>query len=202
MSPNGPSHTVPAHVEQGLGACAAARPSNRRDRRRAGGGGVTGDDGSEYLVEFCLEMGQPIWRYDLGTAVIEKQVLMPHLQNTVYVMYRLVSGDERVRLTLRPYVHFRPHDASVEAPLEGPYALHVVGDRYELSAPGGLPPLRLAVRGEAAAFATQAKLVRQLPYIVEQTRGYGHLGEIWSPGYFRIDLTLSRSVTLIASTED
>src|SRR5215831_12155434 len=65
-------------------------------------GESTGDDGSEYLVEFCLEMGQPIWRYDLGTAVIEKQVLMPHLQNTVYVMYRLVSGDERVRLTLRP----------------------------------------------------------------------------------------------------
>ena len=147
-------------------------------------------------------MGQPKWRYDLGTAVIEKQVLMPHLQNTVYVMYRLVSGDERVRLTLRPFVHFRPHDASVDAPLEGPYALHVVGDRYELSAPGGLPPLRLAVHGEAAAFTTQAKLVRQLPYIVEQTRGYGHLGEIWSPGYFRIDLTLSRSVTLIASTED
>jgi predicted glycogen debranching enzyme len=157
---------------------------------------------AEYLVEFRLELGQPIWRYELGADIIEKQLLMPHLQNTVYVIYRRVSGEGLVRLTLRPFVHFRPHDAPVDAPFAGPYALNVVDDRYELSAPGDLPPLRLSIRGDAAAFTMQPKQVRQLRYSVEETRGYSHLGAVWSPGYFRTDLTREQPTTLIASTED
>jgi predicted glycogen debranching enzyme len=154
-----------------------------------------------YLAEFRLEMGLPIWRYDLGDAILEKQILMPYRQNTAHLTYRLLTGEQPVRLTLRPFVHFRPHDASVHAPLRGPYALRIVEDRYELSVEGETPVLRLAARGEAAAFTAQSKLVRELRYDEERSRGYDHLGEVWSPGYFRTDLTSQQPTTLIASTE-
>src|ERR1051326_4893492 len=43
---------------------------------------------ADYLTEFSLEAGLPSWRYDIRGCTLEKRVLMPHLQNTVYISYR------------------------------------------------------------------------------------------------------------------
>ncbi|MGH7320534.1 MAG: amylo-alpha-1,6-glucosidase [Candidatus Rokuibacteriota bacterium] len=157
--------------------------------------------GAPYLSEFRLEMGLPVWRYEVGGAVIEKQLGLPYRQNTVHITYRLVAGDGPVRLTLRPSVHFRSHAAPVNAPLAGPYALTIVGDRYELSAGPPLPPLRLSIGGEGAAFTVEGKTIRQVLYRVEKSRGYEATGDLWSPGYVRADLTRDHALTIVASTE-
>src|SRR2546423_2950800 len=47
--------------------------------------------GAQYLAEFRLEMGLPVWRYEIGDVVLEKHLLMPHSQNTVHVTYKLLS---------------------------------------------------------------------------------------------------------------
>jgi predicted glycogen debranching enzyme len=57
-------------------------------------------DGARYLTEFRLESGLPIWRYELGHAVVEKRLHLVYRQNTVHVRYRLVGDDGPVRLTL------------------------------------------------------------------------------------------------------
>ncbi|MFP5212141.1 MAG: glycogen debranching enzyme N-terminal domain-containing protein, partial [Acidobacteriota bacterium] len=56
------------------------------------GGEETAEDrlrvpGAAYLKEFRLEMGLPVWRYEIGGFVIEKRVLLPYMQNSVYVNY-------------------------------------------------------------------------------------------------------------------
>src|SRR5262249_17742013 len=84
---------------------------------------------------FRLEHGLPVWRYEAGGFAFEKRVLLPHLQNTVHIHYRLVQGDGTVRLKLRPSVHFRPHEAPVSLAHPGPYTLTSVDDRYALRAP-------------------------------------------------------------------
>jgi len=97
------------------------------------------------LVEFRLEMGLPVWRYELGSVVLEKRLVVPYRQNTVHVTYRLVSAPGPVGLRLRPAVHFRPHERPVSDPLAGLYGLTVLGDRYEIFASPELPRLRLRV---------------------------------------------------------
>ena len=39
---------------------------------------------------------------------------MPYGQNTVHVTYRMVEGQDSVRLTLRAHLGFRPHEAPVD----------------------------------------------------------------------------------------
>src|SRR5262249_46566024 len=108
-----------------------------RDRR------VPDLPGVQYLSEFCLEAGLPVWRYQADGVLIEKRVLLVHQQNTVHVMYHLVQGDGPLRLKLRPAVHFRRHDAPVNKAISQPYRLTAVEDRYELRTSGDLPSLRL-----------------------------------------------------------
>ena len=50
-------------------------------------------DSTQYLIGFRLEMGLPVWTYDVEGVRFEKRVLMPHLQNTTHISYRLLSHE-------------------------------------------------------------------------------------------------------------
>jgi predicted glycogen debranching enzyme len=79
--------------------------------------------------------------------------------------------------------------------------LSAVGDRYEISAAKpGVPLVRMKVCGDAK-FTIAAKQVRQVVYRSEQLRGYASEGDLWSPGYFDVDLAPGKSATVVASTE-
>ncbi len=68
------------------------------------------------LSEFWLEAGLPVWRYEVDGFVLEKRLILPYRQNTVHVTYLLLAGKGRLRLGLRPAMHFRSHDAPVSQP--------------------------------------------------------------------------------------
>jgi len=156
--------------------------------------------GARYLREFRLEAGLPVWQFDLGEWIIEKRLLLPYHQNTVHLTYSLVGGDGTVRLDLRPSLHFRHHEAPVSLPLEHPYAITVVGDRYEIAGEG-VPPLRLRICGDGGSLTIQPLRARQVLYRMEESRGYESAGDLWSPGYLRVRLRPDAAATLVASTE-
>lgn len=157
--------------------------------------------GAGFLREFRLEMGLPVWRYQVGSMLLEKRVFMPHERNTVYVQYRLVSGEGSLRLKLLPTIHFRSHDAPVSVELPASIALHSDDDRLELSAGPDLPPLRMTALGQRTAFTIERRRLPKMLYRVEESRGYDSVGDLCSPGYFRFDLTPTHPATVVTSTE-
>jgi predicted glycogen debranching enzyme len=153
------------------------------------------------VAAFRLEAGLPVWRYDVGGFVLEKRVVLPYRQNTVHMMYRLLAGAGSLRLGLRPAVNFRSHDAPVSTTLRSKYVLTVEDDRFEICGAPELPPLRFLVCCHSSAFTFDRKVTQSILFQTERNRGYEAEGTLWSPGYFRIDLTEGQSVTLVASTE-
>ena len=156
--------------------------------------------GAEYLREFRLEDGVPVWTFGLGDIVLEKRVIMVHRQNTVHVNYRLAQG-VTMNLTLRPSINFRPHEAPVNTPLAGNYAFTVIGDSFEISSQTKIPPLRLMLYGRNKSLTMDRTRYDEVIYRIEESRGYPARGDLWSPGYFSVQLTPDDPVTLIASTE-
>ncbi len=151
--------------------------------------------------EFRMEAGLPVWRYDVDGFSIEKRLVMIYRQNTVHVTYRLLKGVGRLRLGLRPAIHFRGHDEPVSTGNGQKFVLTVCDDQFEITSHPDLPMLRLLARGPSAAFTFDRKETQSLPYETERSRGYEWRGSLWSPGYFRSDLGVGDSITLIASTE-
>jgi predicted glycogen debranching enzyme len=166
-------------------------------------GGQLDLPGADFLREFRLEDGLPVWTYHVRDIVLEKRIVLPHLQNTVHVSYRIRSGEKRPRLELRPAFHFRHYEAAVDSGAAGPYKLISVGDRYEIAAARarGLPPIRMKLCECDSAFTISSKKIPQVVYRTEQSRGYVHEGNLWSPGFFHVDLEETDSVTLVGSTE-
>ncbi len=157
--------------------------------------------GADFLHEFRLENGLPVWDYRVGQYAIQKRLVMPHGQNTIYVNFRLLSGDGNVRLVLRPSMQVRPHDAPVDSPLSGAYTLTVYPDRYEVCAGTDLPPLRFQLYGQTTGLNVDRQRIQQIVYRIEENRGYAARGDLWTPGYFHMELQRGVDATLVASTE-
>jgi predicted glycogen debranching enzyme len=157
--------------------------------------------GADYLTEFRLETGLPVWRYEVEGIVLERSVLLPHEQNTVHVTYRLIAGAAAIRLKLLPSFSFRFHDAPVNTSLPESFPFTASENRYELSAGPDLPTMRMTLHGQRAAFTYEPQKLTQLLYRLEESRGYDSKGDLWSPGYFRVDLAQGQDASLVASTE-
>jgi predicted glycogen debranching enzyme len=170
---------------------------------------VSGDEPSDAAAngttnnratEFRLENGLPVWRFEAEDVVIEKRVLLVHGQNTVHVRYELLEGPPNVRLDIRPSLHFRRHEHDVSTLLQRDYFLTIGGGRYEISAGEPYPPLRLLIHAERSTL-TDDVATREIVYETEADRGYASRGQLWSPGYFVVQLRRDRPATLVASTE-
>jgi predicted glycogen debranching enzyme len=155
---------------------------------------------ADYLKEFRLENGIPIWKFQINNVTIERSIILPYRQNSVHITYRLLSGEGPIRIELRPSIHFRPHESPVSEESQE-YTLNIVKNQFEISTRSDLPPLRLIFYGEKTAFTSEGDSRREIFYRTEDSRGYDSRGLLWTPGYFRAFLAPNRNATLVASTE-
>jgi predicted glycogen debranching enzyme len=155
----------------------------------------------ECLVNFRLDTGLPVWTYEVGGLLIQKRIVVPHRQNTIYINYSVSGGSGSVKLHLRPAVNMRHHEAPVNNAVDT-YTLTVRDHHYELKASNDLPPLRLRLLGREAAFSIDIQTIRDVLYPVERSRGYIARGNLWTPGYFSAEIDPANDVTLVASTEN
>jgi predicted glycogen debranching enzyme len=153
------------------------------------------------IREFRLENHLPVWRYELDGIILEKHVLFLYGQNTVHIGYRLLSNDECISLELRPSIHFRGHEHSVNQGSLDDYRWSAMGDRYEVTQGEMLPRLRLVLKGEHSVFTYDGGSRREIVYPKEAERGYPSRGLLWNPGFFSVQIPPRREATLIASTE-
>ena len=159
--------------------------------------------GADYLKEFRLESGLPVWIFEVRGLTIEKRLLMPHLQNTVMVRYLVTGKGDLPRLKLRPAMNFRHYEDPVDALPKMPYEVRATANHYEIrDRSSALPPLRMRMSDCASDFQVDPRRIHEIVYRTELERGYDSEGELWSPGLFRAPLRHGETVTLIGSTED
>ncbi|MCE2983858.1 MAG: amylo-alpha-1,6-glucosidase [Parachlamydia sp.] len=158
-------------------------------------------EGLQYLKEFRLEGGMPVWIFNIKGIEIEKKLNMIHLQNTVQITYRLLTPGIKIRLRIQPSLHFRGHEAPVNLPINEFYRFLACNNQYEISL-SSFPPLRLKVEGSQAKFTLENSFLNNLVYRFEHRAGYESMGDLWSPGYFKVNLEEGKSAHFIASTEN
>src|SRR5262249_60646822 len=62
--------------------------------------------------------------------------------------------------------------------------------------------LRIKLAGGHAKFSIDERRIRNVRYLIEQSRGYDASGDLYSPGTFRADLEVGVPIALVASVED
>lgn len=153
-----------------------------------------------YLQEFTREWQTPVWRFGIEGCTLERRVIMPYGQNTVYVEYRVLDGPP-VTLTMRPFVTFRMLDAPLTDAQCQPFPLTVIEGRYEMHLADQAPLLKMALRPHSGVFVADHQVSRGVSYRVDRDRGSEHVEDLESPGYFQVKLSSGEAVSLVVSTE-
>jgi predicted glycogen debranching enzyme len=154
-------------------------------------------------MEFCLQAGLPQWTFELEKEVfLEQSLMMPHGQNTVHVRYRLTGARPCVRMRLRPWLDFRPHEGLLSPRQAGVYQSAQVGPgQYEFARHEDPLTVRLQVTGgDDATMALQPGEWNDVPYATEEARGYENMGSMHSPGTITVRLNAGEDVFLSASS--
>jgi len=156
---------------------------------------------SGIVTHFQLVGGLPVWRYELAGTTIEKRLIMPRLQNTVLVSFTVTRAATAIRLNVRPNLHVRPHEAPVDYPLPASPVLVARGGYLEATLDTAVAPVVLTMRDHESSFTLHPEVTKDVPYVLEQQRGYASVGDTWSPGYYKLDLAEGERATFVASTE-
>jgi predicted glycogen debranching enzyme len=155
-----------------------------------------------FLQEFVLENGLPVWRFSKQGVRLEKRIVMPRLQNTTYIVYRLLDGPRGLRLRVRPSLHFRPHEGLLTEEVSLDWNVVVNdGREVEISDRRQFPPLRLLILGIRARMQNDVRTFPHVLFRIERSRGYEFEGPLWSPGVVQIELEPSEDCGLVASVE-
>ena len=125
---------------------------------------------------------------------------MPYGQNSVYVEYRLETGDP-LMLRLRPFVTFRRPDDPLSEARQPPFPLTILGGCYDVHLCDGVPALKMCLRPEGGVFVADHHISAQISYAVDRDRGSPHVENLSSPGYFAVELQQDRPVAFVASME-
>lgn len=71
--------------------------------------GVVLPDGYNNLEHFRLEGAMPVFRWAIGSVIIEQRIWMAHGENTTYITWHYQRGTEPVRLIVKPLITYRSH---------------------------------------------------------------------------------------------
>lgn len=156
-----------------------------------------------YLKEFRLDMGLPVWIYQIGEFTLEKRILLQRARNTLLINYTLLEAPSSLDIELRPAVHFRPLEAAVDEDTVNlnDYTLTTKDNIYQIRG-GSYPSLFIQLAGGEHSFNIDNHRWDNIYFRLEYERGYASVGKHWSPGFFKLTLQQGQSITLIATTED
>jgi predicted glycogen debranching enzyme len=154
------------------------------------------------LADFYLQAGLPHWRFTMDGAQIEQTLFMAHDQNTVHVRYRMTGPGAEARLSIRPWLDFRPHESRLTPRQTARYTVTArSAAQCEFTREGMPVVLRMQVVGGDAAFASAPADWDDVPYPIEQDRGYDSIGSMHAPGAFEVTVRPNHDVWLSASSD-
>lgn len=154
--------------------------------------------GFELLDAFWLEGMIPVWRYSVGSALLEKRIWMEQDANTTYVQYRLVRAAGSLQLSLNMVGSYRDHHGGAADSLPQVDTVtnglrirpeHDEGPYYVLTA---FPRVQVSV---------QVKWYHGFFKAVEHERGQGAIEDYFGIGTLEVELQPGESLTVVVSTD-
>ncbi len=174
-----------------------------------------------YKSLLSFEQGHgPVWRHQVGDAVIEKSITLVHGMDAVVVRYELISagpqtqaaiaaagagggagGSGGVKLQLQPMLAGRDFHATIQLQQRPWWTVSMqTGNALALSAPEC--PCRLVLSHNADRFHVNACWWYNFTFRLERQRGYPDREDLWTPGVLEFTLLPGVPVGFIASTRN
>jgi len=149
--------------------------------------------GYKFLESFSLHPF-PVWRWRVGSALIEQSLCMVEGEDTTIIRFRLVEGAAPVGLTLRPLCTSRHFHHLTRYDQMGPPTVDETADGLALAWSGGKPGWGISHNG---SFRSRPDWYYQFVLATEAQRGYDFTQDLFVPGLISGELLPKDAAGLI-----
>ncbi len=161
-------------------------------------GGAVEPQGFLLLEDFHLEGTAPVWTYALADALLEKRIWMRQGENTTFIQYSLVRGDNAIEMELKALVNYRDFHSLTHG---GDWNMNIsaVEQGVKVIPFEGATPFYL--KSPTATCELRHEWYLGCYFAEETRRGLSDLEDRLFAALFHARLEPGSSVTLVVSTE-
>jgi predicted glycogen debranching enzyme len=157
-------------------------------------------EGKQFIEEFFLSP-IPAWLYRIEDILLSKELLLSEKNTSVYIRYTLIESDGPVRLSLLPLLAFRNIHKLSKANLFIRKKNTESANGINLKLYQNYDPLfmQLSINNE---FIPLSDWYYNIEYMRESERGYEYLEDLYSPGFFDIEMNKDDQVIFYAGVSE
>ena len=142
----------------------------------------------------------PVFTYNAGHVQLQKTIAMVHGENTVVVVYQVISAAEPFTMELLPLLSVRGYHSLVHANnainQQASFNNHI----FTVKAYNDTPPVFIKVPG--ASFHANPQWFYNFNYSTEKYRGLDYTEDLFSHGKFSVTLEEGDTLGIVIGTED
>lgn len=167
-------------------------------------GGGLAPDGPSRLVRFEKSATSCRWVYDAAGVEVVKELRLAWRRNACAVRYFVRdSGTARRAICIRvqPRITMRDFHGTLPAAELSRWSTSATADGFRVAADGKAMRVVCAASGHALRAVAQASLLRNIHLDMETERKQEDLENIYSPGWFEVEITGAGVFTIAAALE-
>lgn len=164
-------------------------------------GGIYNPKGHKYAREYEINH-VPVITYRIGNIVLTKEIVFAMNDDRVLIKYTLVDGQSPTKFRFKPFLAFRNIHFLTHANLNV--------DTNAVKIPGGImvrmykdyTPLYMQFSKENFEYLHVPDWYYNIEYVKEIERGYEAHEDLFTPGYFEVNMRKGESIVFSAGTSE
>lgn len=160
-------------------------------------GSVISPKGYQYITSFSKDIF-PAWLYQVDGIQLKKTIAMAYGENTVAITYEVVQAGTPFTMELLPLLAVRGYHSLMHANNAVNHEATFENAIFKTIAYNGTPEIFIKVPG--ATFTHQPYWFYNFNYSVEQARGLDFVEDLFTHGYFSVELKEGDMLGVIVST--
>ena len=156
--------------------------------------------GHKYIEDFETE-NIPVRIYRVGGVILKEERLLVHYEEQFLVRYTIMEANEPMKLQIKPLLAFRNIHQLTHANMNAYTKVDFISNGIKTRLYDGFPYLHLQL-SDKADFIPVPDWYYGIEYPEEQKRGYDYIEDLFTPGFFELEVKAGDSIVFSASTKE
>jgi predicted glycogen debranching enzyme len=156
--------------------------------------------GHKYIEDFETEK-IPVMTYRVGGVILKQERILVHYEEQFLIRFTILEANEPMKLQIKPFLAFRSIHQLTHSNMNAFTKVDFIKNGIKARLYDGFPWLHMQL-SEKAEFIPVPDWYNGVEYPEEQKRGYDFSEDLFTPGFFEVDVKKGDVIVFSASTKD
>lgn len=156
--------------------------------------------GHKYIEDFGTEK-IPMMIYRVGGVILKQERILVHYEEQFLIRFTILEAHEPMKLQFKPFLAFRNVHQLTRANMNAYTKVDFINNGIKTRLYDGFPWLHMQL-SDKAEFIPVPDWYYGVEYPEEQKRGYDYIEDLFTPGFFEVEVKKGDTIVFSASTKE